>query len=57
MVFSVWNFGRTRQVLFKGKPIFLQKGFCFTTKDTMLVSELRKYPYIEVKPEKEPKDK
>jgi len=48
MKFRVWNFGRTREVPFKGKNIFLQKDSGFETSDKKLVDELRKFPYIKI---------
>lgn len=48
MKFRVWNFGRTREIPFKGKNIFLQKDSGFETSDEKLVDELRKFPYIKI---------
>ena len=48
MKFRVWNFGRTREVPFRGKNIFLQKDSGFETDDEKLVDELRRFPYIKV---------
>ncbi len=46
--FRVWNFGRTREIPFKGKNILLQKDFGFEISDEKLVDELRKFPYIKI---------
>lgn len=48
MKFRIWNFGRTREVPFRGKNIFLQKDSGFETGDEKLVDELRKFPYIKI---------
>jgi len=49
MSFRIWNFGRTREIPYQGKAIFLQKDTLVETGDAKLAAECRKYPYIEVK--------
>jgi hypothetical protein len=55
MAFRIWNFGSTREIPYRGKPIFLQKGAPVETDDPQLAAECRKYPYIEVQEIQEPK--
>ena len=55
MPFRIWNFGRTREIPYRGKPIFLQKGTPVETDDPKLAAECRKYPYIEVERIAKPK--
>jgi hypothetical protein len=57
MIFRVWNFGTTREIPYKGQPLFLQKDSFIETKDKRLVAELRKFPYLEVEEIAEPKKK
>ena len=48
MTYRAWNFGPTREIPYKGQPVFLQKDSFIDTQDEGLVAELRKFPYLEV---------
>jgi len=48
MSYRAWNFGPTREIPYKGQPVFLQKDSFIDTQDEGLVAEFKKFPYIEV---------
>jgi hypothetical protein len=48
MTYRAWNFGPTREIPYKGQPVFLQKDSFIDTQDEGLVAELKKFPYIEI---------